>query len=257
MKKLLITLLASVSLLGATAQPNTVLVYGNVSVSNDNQEYGNGVTTQNLEWSINPGLGYQFSRHWTVGVQGGYGYNSMPNTAFSINQTVIKTDWTAGVFLRYTKYLGPVFFMYAQLDGSNAEGSTEVEDINGTKATYMGFQGSLYPAIGAFVCRGLAVNMNFGGIGYRNINWTGSAINSEDKFTFNFGRVLNIGISKNFGCGHRRMHGHAEPGADTRHIDTSDDDEDDAPKAKSDKHVEKKVEIKKVKVKRRRDDDDD
>lgn len=252
MKKLFFTMLTFASVIVAGAQPRSILLYGNVSVSSDNQDYGYQ-TVQNNQWGINPGIGYQLDNHWTIGVQGGFGQGNMPNTAVNINQTVKTNDWAAGVFVRYGYDLGHVFYMYSQLDLNSIGGTWEVENVT-SQANYIGFRGSYYPAIGARIAKGWAVNLNIGGISYRAASWTDNptGLKNDNKFNLDFGQVLSIGISKNFAC-HCHMHGHHEPGEEMRHIDTSDDD--DAPKAApAHKHRKDK---KDKKEKKHQDDDDD
>ena len=80
MNKLVLILLAMCSMFTAYAQPNTVLAYGNFSMNTDNQSY-DGYNIQNSQWFINPGVGYQIDKRWTVGIQGTYGQSTMPYTS--------------------------------------------------------------------------------------------------------------------------------------------------------------------------------
>ena len=263
MKKLTLVLLAVSSFFSAFAQPQTILVYGNFSVSTDNQQYS-GSTINSSQWFINPGVGYQLDKRWTVGIQGTYGQSMGPNYAFSTDQTLTTTDWTAGVFVRYTRYFGNIFSVYGQVDLGNAQGTVHMED-NGSGATladasYVGFRGNLFPALGLTVCKGLALNFNVGGISYASYSWTDhpSGLQTENKLNIDFGHTLTIGVSKNFAT-QKTVHGHHEPGEDTRHMNTKDDD--DEPKAhkegKKHHHGKGKKNDKTPKSKKTSDDDDE
>jgi len=260
MKKLMLTLLAAGSIAAANAQSHTILLYGNATVTTDQQNYAGNITTNNIHWGINPGIGYQFSPHWTIGVQGGFDMGRNPSLVNGGTQTTVTNNWQAGLFGRYTKYFGSVFFIYGQLEGSYVGGTSEVEDIT-PQANYDGFNVNLFPGVGAFVARGLALNFSIGGIGYTGMNWTGNlnGLNSENKFNFTFGHQANFGISKNFGChpAHHHMHGHHEPGDDMRHIDTSDDDDDNTPPPPPQVKEKKHKKVKKVKKVKKYDDDED
>jgi hypothetical protein len=261
MKKLFLILLSVSSVVCAHAQSKSILVYGNFSVATDKQDY-TGYSVQTSQWLINPGVGYQLNNMWTVGVQGSYGQSMMPY-ATNIDQTATNTDWTAGIFVRYTKQLGGIFSLYGQLDLSNAQGSYEISE-NGTntsliKASYVGFVGNLYPAISINIHKNFALNFNVGGISYSSFSWTNhpSTLTTENKLNIDFGHSLTIGISKNFACG-KKMHGHHEPGEETRRMNTSDDDDDNAPKATKEKHHHKHHGKKdKKKEKKKSSDDDD
>ncbi len=257
MKKMLLALLSIGTIVTAQAQRGSILLYGEGYYTNDNQE--NGYQTKTTSWGVSPGIGYQFNEHMTAGFQGSFTQNkySIPNV-FVLSGTIASTlnnytanDWTAGVFYRYTQYIGKVFFLYGQLDAAYAAGNAQYDGF-GPQGTYSGFQGDIYPGVGAFVCKGFAINFSIGGIGYRTVSWTNGeavvtpgglatspGVQNENTFKVTLGHQINIGISKNFNCHH--MHGHQEPGDEMRHIDTSDDD-DNAPKAHHRHHKKDKDE---------------
>ncbi|MOA63696.1 hypothetical protein D3C78_1895110 [compost metagenome] len=56
---------------------------------------------------------------------------------------------------------------------------------------------SLTPALFINMKRGFGLNFSIGGINYDNLD--GKNDPKQDHFGFNFGKTLNIGISKNFG----------------------------------------------------------
>ncbi|HXS37384.1 MAG TPA: outer membrane beta-barrel protein [Flavipsychrobacter sp.] len=243
MKKMLLSLIAIGTIATAQAQRGSILLYGEGYYTSDNQDNGSAKTTS---WGVSPGIGYQFNEHMTVGVQGSFAQSKYPYpnvfvlaNALAFNLSNYTTnDWTAGAFYRYTKYIGNVFFIYGQLDAAYASGNTQ-SDVFGS-GTYTGFQGDIYPGVGAFICKGFALNFSIGGIGYRTINWgnsetvalplnnmAGTSFGAENENTFKvtLGHQINIGISKNFNC-HHAHHGHHEPGEDLRKIDASDKDDE-------------------------------
>ncbi|MBA3829638.1 MAG: porin family protein [Taibaiella sp.] len=229
MKKLLLTILAVGSIAAANAQEGTILVYGNVGVTSNTD--ANKVNY--LSWNITPGVGYQFDNHWTAGLSLNYSLDSSIKADGAADR-LKASHYNIGAFLRYTKMLNNIFAVYGQLDlgyqaGHQELGSTE---IPGSK--YNGLYAMVTPAVAIFIPKWFALNFSFGGLGYTSYK-VDQAPNSNGTFAFTFGKTMNIGISRNFGCGMgHKMHGHAQPGDDTRHMDTSDDD-DDAPKAKKTK----------------------
>lgn len=113
MKKLFLALLAVGSITAATAQKNTILTYGNVGVFVHNHDEGAGTETSATSWNINPGIGYQFNKDMTVGIQGGYRYSEdvlkRPFAGISLTTQSQMSEWTAGGFLRHTHCFSPMF----------------------------------------------------------------------------------------------------------------------------------------------------
>lgn len=263
MKKLVLILSVLCSITTVYAQPKTILVYGNFSVNTDHQDY-NGFSVESSQWFVNPGVGYQLDKHWTLGIQGSYGENVEPNNT-SIEQSVNTTGWTVGVFARYTRNFGNIFSIYGQVDLSNAQGTLDIKEGSTAltpQASYVGFRGSLYPALSANIYKGLALNFSFGGISYSSNSWTNhpSTLTTENKLHIDFGQSLTIGISKNFATG-KKMHGHHEPGDETRHMNVKEDEDDDTPAPKahkeSKKHHDKKGKKAGGKAPKKTSDDDD
>lgn len=252
MKKLLLALLAIGGFASANAQKNTWLLYGNASYSTSTVDYGS-FDYKSTAWGVNPGIGYQFSNHMTIGLQGGYNSMRTP-TADGLNREINK-DWSVGAFWRYTHYVGNIFFIYNQMELSYIAGSVQTEGLS-NKSTYDGITGAWYPAIGAFVYKGLAMNFNIGGVGFASYSGNPASVNSPDmtgsNFAITFGRTVNIGISKNIGCrSHGRRHGHhSEPGAEVRRMKIVEDEEatDDDYSAKKAK-LKAKREKQKVRIK--------
>jgi hypothetical protein len=258
MKKLLLALLAVGGFASANAQKNTVLLYGNAGYAQSTVDYG-AYDYKTTAWGVNPGIGYQFSNHMTVGLQGGYNNMKTP-TSDGLNREINK-DWSVGGFWRFTHYVGNIFFIYNQMELSYLAGSVQTEGIS-NKSQYDGVSGAWFPAIGAFVYKGLAINFNIGGVGFNSYSGNVSSVNSPDvngsNFAITFGRTVNIGISQNIACHsrHGRHHGHHEPGAEVRRMKIVEDEEeaDDDYSAKKAK-LKAKREKQKVHIKSGDDDE--
>ncbi|XZF13023.1 porin family protein [Chitinophagaceae bacterium MMS25-I14] len=225
MKKLLLSLVAVASIATANAQQGSILVYGNVGINSTK----NTDKSNDLQWNINPGVGYQFTQHITAGLEGGYWSNGHKDDGGKWAST---KDFSIGAFGRYTQNLGQIFSVYGQLgagyqnEHQSADGKkVDQSDINGFYARFV-------PAVGVNVYHGFALNFSFGGIDFSSMKSTVSGSNARTDFGLTFGQQVNIGISKNFGGAHHKMHGHHEPMEETRHMKTSDDDDDKAPKQK-------------------------
>lgn len=252
MKKLLLALLAVGGFASANAQKNTWLLYGNAGYASSTVDYGFS-SYRSTAWGVNPGVGYQFSNHITVGLQGGYNNMKTPMSD-GLNREINK-DWSAGAFWRYTHYVGNIFFIYNQLELSYVAGSVQTEGLS-NKSNYDGVAGAWYPAIGAFVYKGLAMNFNIGGVGFSSLSGNPSSVGNPDvsrnDFAITFGRTVNIGVSKNIACHgrHGRSHGHHEPGAEVRRMKIVEDEEesDDDYSAKKAK-LKAKREKQKVRIK--------
>jgi len=200
MKKLFLALLAAASITSASAQSQSILLYGNLSVSSQTQD---NVTTSN--WNIAPGIGYQLNNNWTLGVNLAYG-SSKDNSGTTVS------TWSAGPFARYTHAMGSMFYCFGQADlgfGGASSSGTSLESSVGIM---------VWPAIGMNVGKGYALNFSLGGIGYSSMTPNGGT--AQTQFTLNFGQTMMIGLSKNFAC---KMHGNHKPGDDTHDMNSGDD----------------------------------
>lgn len=236
MKKLILALLAVATVGSASAQKNSILVYGNAGVNWAKTDNGAASTNEGTDWNITPGVGFQFNNHLTVGLQGGYGSNKNVATAPLSKITNTDREWQAGAFFRYTQSLNPTFNFWTQLDLGyiSGKGSAETITTNISGATsvvstsdmYNGFQAMLTPAIGVNVHKGLALNFGIGGLGYRTVSYD-KAPTTMNNFVVTFGQQFNVGISKNFGCNCSKSRGHREPGMEHRkHKKMTDEDDE-------------------------------
>ncbi|SHH84695.1 outer membrane beta-barrel protein [Flavobacterium defluvii] len=175
MKKLLVAVVLLVTTM-VSAQKNSILLGGNVGFGSE--KIGES-KTEGFEFS--PKVGYQFSEKWTLGVEG-----SILN--YKESNSKREEAYKVGVFTRYSVPLSDLFSFYADLGAGYQERS-----IDKTKGVYAG----LTPALFINMKRGFGLNFSIGGISYDNLS--GKEVAREQRFGFNFGKTVNIGISKNFG----------------------------------------------------------
>jgi outer membrane protein with beta-barrel domain len=235
MKKLILALLATGTIATANAQePHSVLLYGNagfVSNSYDStvgSQYGH--TDKTTNWNAKIGVGYQFNHNWTLGLQVMWGQDAYKN--YTGDKNTLNT-YAVGPFVRYSHYIrkSETFFWYSQADFDYIGGyHTHMNAPADIKHT--GVFVDLYPALGINVGRGLCLNFSIGGISYSTDKYA-DHVYANNTFSFDFGQQVNVGISKNFNCGHK-MHSHHEPGDEVhrRKADKMEDEDDAAPKPK-------------------------
>ena len=113
MKKFVLALLAVGSVATANAQKNSILTYGTAGIFVDNTDNGPGLgDSRTVSWNVNPGIGYQFHKNLTAGIQGGYMKSTFESTTvatpgFPLDVTAIDREWQAGVF--FTRNYGNGF----------------------------------------------------------------------------------------------------------------------------------------------------
>lgn len=245
MKKFFLAILAVGAVATAQAQKaGSILVYGSAGYSAAKETDDDGLPgtadtiTKNRNWHFAPGIGYQFNKNWTVGLNFGIGMRTMSTDNGIITEETRTRELVVGPFVRYTMPINKTFFLFNQVNLGYLNGKRIEDDgIAGTpdiESSYNGFGINWFPAVGVNFTKCMAFTMDFGGLGYMNRTWdmTGPQEISMSNFDFNFGRVINIGIQANLGGKRHRAHG--EPGMEHRHFDASDDSdgEDDAPKRK-------------------------
>lgn len=241
MKRLILALLTvgTVATSANAQEPKSILWYGNANL----QTVRAANQSKTTNWNVTSGVGYQFNRNWTLGMNISWGQNAYKSpSAEHTTQNMYKI----GPFARYSRYIGrsETFFWFTQLD-FNYQGGYTTNEGNPAYNKYTGVNIGMWPALGINLGRAVCLNFNIGGMDYgtskyndplRNDvfgNAPAGVVYSTNTFNFNFGRQMNIGISKNFNCGHK-MHSHHEPGDEVHHrkMDRSDDDDDSAPKPK-------------------------
>jgi hypothetical protein len=174
MKKLL--LVAALFIAAITnAQKGSLLLGGNVGFQSE--KIGDS-KSNNFEFS--PKAGYQFSERWTIGVEG-----SIANTDVA---GFGKTEkYKIGAFTRYSVPLSELFSVYADLGAGY-----QTSSVNDAKGMYA----KLTPALFINMKRGFGLNFSIGGLNYDNLD--GKNDPRQERMGFDFGKTLNIGISKNF-----------------------------------------------------------
>lgn len=269
MKKLILALLAVSTITAANAQKNSILVYGSAGLNFNNDKSGlsnypstvpnTNVDVNTVNYHIAPGIGYQFNRNMTVGLQGGY---ASMKTEQLVDRTMMKlptavtsyknNEWTIGAFYRYTKYLSSIFSVYGQVNAGYVSGSIKTVEpgfaaVTGlpttitTSGDYNGLQAELFPAFAINVHKGWALNFGFGGIKFRSLDYDAGTMgqggngnipynpyaaggvslrpNHSNQFDFTLGQQFNLTITKNIGCGKFMHRSHRGSG----NMDTSDD----------------------------------
>lgn len=192
MKKMLVVIaLAVVSF--ANAQKGTVLVGGSIGYTSVNTSFSNSETKEST-FNFSPKVGYQFHDNWTVGGEASFGSSKEERGAVEsrLNTTSL------GAFIRYTIPLNPTFSFFAEL-GTGFQSVKDKEyvgpltSIDKGNGMYVG----VTPALFIDMKKGFGLNFSIGGLRYDNVSYdnNGRDINT---FDFNFGKAINIGVSKNF-----------------------------------------------------------
>ncbi len=194
-KSLLILALAVFSF--ANAQKGTILVSGNVGYySQKTGDSGNEPTQNNFNFS--PKVGYQYNDSWTLGVE-----SSIINAKSTYTSGEYKSNgFSVGGFVRYSKPLGGLFSVYADL--GTGYHNVEQTQYNGGLDPYLstskanGFYVGVTPALFLNINKGFGLNFNLGGLGYNTLNNTTNNGSDSKNFNFSFGQAFSVGISKNF-----------------------------------------------------------
>jgi Outer membrane protein beta-barrel domain len=215
MKKiLLIAAIAFASV--ASAQKGTILVAGSIGLSSSK---GDNTTTENKFNNLNfsPKVGYQFTDHWTLGLDASISSQKSENTTTTsvgpgivvVSSNEIKTTgFSAGPFARYTMPISETFNFFADMGFGFQSQKETVDNNNGfgtvtsTENKGDGIYVGITPAIFINVKKSFGLNVSIGGIGYETLNFDSPApgVPGRDTngFNFSFGQTINIGISKNF-----------------------------------------------------------
>ncbi len=143
----------------ANAQPNSILIFGDLGVHTTKDNSDN----KTRSFNINPGIGYQFNKNWTLGIAGGFEtsrYRAVNAKEWNFNNT-----YNAGVFVRHTMPLGKIFALFSQLE-AGYKGQSIGNTGSNTTTNANGFYAKLTPAVGVNIIDGFALNFGFGGIEY-------------------------------------------------------------------------------------------
>ncbi len=223
MKKVLLAMMIAGGFTAANAQQPPIdmqsgmsdckhwLVYGDFGYNTQtNDNTGNSTKLVNTNWSVNPGLGYKLSEHFTVGVQGGiaFSHSKVSYTGFSSYYENKTDSWTLGGFIRHNCCdLGKTFYCFSQLNASYV-GLDAYPNLNYLASSFntttsdqitngYGFQASWIPSLGIRLPHDYSLELNLGGIGYSYITQDhGNGTSSNMNVTF--GQDIRIGVAKDF-----------------------------------------------------------
>ena len=196
---LLIFALATFSF--ANAQKGTILVGGNIGYSSENADHEIEERKSN-SFSFSPRIGYQFHDNWTVG--GEFTFSSSKSEVSLPNDIVGESEskynaFKIGAFVRYTVPLNETFSVFADL-GVGFQNQRDKNYINGLIASERkadGMYAGIMPALFINMKKGFGLNFSIGGLGYETLSYDASNTDVR-KFYFDFGKTVNIGVSKNF-----------------------------------------------------------
>ena len=188
----------------ASAQKGSVLLFGNIgydetSAHNDPSTSNTGSEKSN-QFSVSPGIGYQFSDHWAAGITLSYYHQGNSQTGTTGTYKTDVDTYSIGAFLRYYHPLTSWVYFYAQFDAVYAPGPRNYDYSAAGNAT-RNYTFDAYPALYFPIKNGFGLNASLGGIYYTHNNIVGLS-SSGGSFSVNFGSAALIGISKNFG-GHK------------------------------------------------------
>lgn len=193
-KMLLILALAMVSF--ANAQKGTILVGGNIGYTSTNRDFQTE-KDKNNQFDFSPRIGYQFNDNWTVG--GEFAVASSKTEYEGMTETESKlTNFKAGAFLRYSVPLSETFSVFADLGAGFQNEKSTLETATGrSKSKGDGMYVGLTPSLFINMKKGFGLNFSIGGLRYETLNYDNNGPD-VNRFYFNFGKTVNIGISKNF-----------------------------------------------------------
>jgi hypothetical protein len=196
MKKLLLILALAVFSF-ANAQKGTILVSGNVGYYSE-KSGNSGFQPTQKNFNFSPKVGYQYNDNWTAGVE-----STISNSKNNYTSGEYKSNnFSIGGFVRYSKPLGELFSVYADL-GTGYHNVKQTQ-YNGGDFPFTsisksnGFYVGVTPALLLNISKGFGLNFNIGGLGYNTLNNTTHNANDTKTFNFSFGQAFSVGISKNF-----------------------------------------------------------
>jgi hypothetical protein len=184
MKKIVFGLLLLTGFgLSSKAQKGSILAYGFAGVHNQKQPDDDKTTN----FSVYPGVGYQFANNWTAGVAGGFGHKKFEP---AVGDESKSSTYQAGGFARYTQTINAIFSLYGQTDLYYQ--GTKVESVKSN-----GFGAAFIPYVGINVHNDFALNISFGGLSYETMKVKGPS-DATKTFDMNFSKDIRIGFSKKF-----------------------------------------------------------
>lgn len=190
MKKIMLMLALAVTGM-ANAQEGTILVGGNIGITSD--KMGND---KESTFEFSPTVGYQFNENMTIGLQASvlnetYEYDGGENKANGLR---------IGAFYRYAKPLSELFSVYADVAAGyqTVKAETTLTGMPTTSVKSNGFYAGITPALFINMKNSFGLNFSIGGLQYNSMTSDTTPSVKSSGFDFNFGKTVNIGISKNF-----------------------------------------------------------
>jgi len=193
MKKMLLIL--ALSVFGfANAQKGTILVGGNIGYTSRTADVATGKTEMN-SFDFSPKVGYQFHDNWTAGAEFTFSSTKQDSGTSETKNNAYKV----GAFVRYTMPLSETFSFFADLGAGFHTSKGKAHDNGSLISDYKanGFYTDLTPALFINMKKGFGLNFSIGGLGYRTASYDNLDL-KDRSFYFNFGKTVNIGVSKNF-----------------------------------------------------------
>jgi hypothetical protein len=172
MRKSILTILFLVICVLGYAQKGTVLLNGSIFYNSEN--YYPDFTSL----GIKPGIGYQVSDKWMLGLNLGYERRALRADA---------NKYSIGPFVRYTKQITELISVYGQFQvGFGQSNSSRYFSIDA------------FPAVELNLGKGFGLNFNLGGINYEVTKMNGVS-GSNHIFSLNLASGYGFGLSKRFG----------------------------------------------------------
>lgn len=190
MKKIMLVLVFAVTGM-ANAQERTILVGGNVGISSDKMG-----DNKSSSFEFAPTVGYQFNDNMTVGLQA-----SVLNETYEYVGGENKNNGLKiGAFYRYSKPLSELFSVFADVSAGyqTVKSETTLTGMPTTSVKSNGFYAGITPALFINMKNSFGLNFSIGGLQYGSLKSDTTPEVKSSGFDFNFGKTVNIGISKNF-----------------------------------------------------------
>lgn len=196
MKKITLALLCAGIAASATAQEKSIFVFGNIGGINAQSENSSGQKGVNNVFVATPGIGYQFSPNWIIGVEGLFDYSGS-HTKPSAGNKRSTIGLGGGIFSRYTLPLTNIFYFYTQ--GDILYSSRKAYDSSGSvvpNSTSERIELKVIPGIGLNIKHGFALNFGFGSIALHRASNPGG--NKTYGVGYNLTNAFSFGLTKNF-----------------------------------------------------------
>ena len=197
MRKSIVVLLCAGYVNAANAQKGSVLLFGGLNGSTLITTGQNAPTETRTGFGITPGLGYQVSDKWTVGLAASFNYYGSHTAGLMPDNHPHTIGGGGGLFARYTLPITDLLFFYTQAEGiyTTSRAFDNGAIIPGSASNT--FSLKISPNIGINIKNGYALNFGFGNFGYRYTRTPGADF-STSSINYNFAQGFTIGISKKF-----------------------------------------------------------